>query len=158
MAKKMMVAAAMVIVLLLPCTEAQTYVFSLSPFVLIALPLVTVFVSFPLSLCLLFFWYVLFLFLFSLPLLCSPFFSFGFLSFSLSFFFGFSLLFLLFSMFFPLSLVFPPLVFGPFCCFYSQRMHVFSMIIKTFRIVIAGVMVTADNGRGVCFFSGFIAE
>jgi hypothetical protein len=46
-------------------------------------------------------------------------------------------------------LVFPPLVFGPFCGFYSQRMHVFSMIIKTFRTVIAGVMVTVGNSSGV---------
>jgi hypothetical protein len=40
----------------------------------------------------------------------------------------------------------------PSLAFYSQRMHVFSLIIKTFRIVIAGVMVTIDDGRGVCFF------
>jgi hypothetical protein len=40
----------------------------------------------------------------------------------------------------------------PSLTFYSQRMHVFSLIIKTFRIVIAGVMVTIGDGRGVCFF------
>jgi hypothetical protein len=37
-------------------------------------------------------------------------------------------------------------------------MHVFSMIIKTFRTVIAGVMVMLGNGRGAHFFSSFIAE
>jgi len=85
--------------------------------------------------------------LLSLPPLFSP--VFLWFSLFLSFFFGSSLLFLLFFVFFLLSLVFPPLVFGPFCGFYSQRMHVFSMIIKTFRTVIAGVMVTVGNSSGV---------
>jgi hypothetical protein len=92
----MMVAAAAVIVLLLPCAEAQAFVFSLSPFVLIVVPPVIVFVSFPLSPCLLSFWYVLFLFLFSLSLLYSPLFSFGSLYFflfsSVSLFYSFCFL------------------------------------------------------------------
>ena len=54
--------------------------------------------------------------------------------------------------------VFPPPVFGPFSGFYGQRMHVFSLIIKTCRTVISEVMVTVGDGRGVCFFFGFIAE
>ena len=94
--------------------------------------------------------------LLSLPPLFSP--VFLWFSLFLSFFFGFSLLFLLFFVFFFLSLVFLPLVFHPFSSFYSQRMHVFSMIIKTFRTVIAGVMVMVGNGRGARFFSSFIAE
>jgi len=68
------------------CRGSNLY-FSLSPSVLIAFPPITVFVSFPLSPCLLSFWYVLLLFLFSppsLPLsppLCSPLFSFVFVFF-----------------------------------------------------------------------------
>jgi len=68
------------------CRGSNLY-FSLSPSVLIAFPPITVFVSFPSSPCLLSFWYVLLLFLFSppsLPLslpLCSPLFSFVFVFF-----------------------------------------------------------------------------
>ena len=54
--------------------------------------------------------------------------------------------------FFSYSLFFLHLCSIPSLAFYSQRMHVFSLIIKTFRIVIAGVMVTIGDGRGVCFF------
>jgi hypothetical protein len=39
----------------------------------------------------------------------------------------------------------------PFFGFYSQRMHAFSLIIKTLRTVIAEVMVTVSDGRGVRF-------
>jgi len=45
----------------------------------------------------------------------------------------------------------PPPVFGPFSGYYSQRMHAFSLIIKTLRTVIAEVMVTVGDGRGVRF-------
>jgi hypothetical protein len=68
--------------------------------------------------------------------------------------------FFLFSFFFPssslLASVFlfktsPSPVFDPFSGFYSQRMHAFSLIIKTLSIVIAEVMVTVGDGRGVRF-------
>jgi len=84
------------------------------------------------------------------PVLCV------FFSFSLSF--SFLLCSPLFSVSFSSPFFFLPPIFGPFSGFYSQKMHAFSLIIKTFKTVIAGVMVTVGDGRGVRFFSDFIAE
>jgi len=96
--------------------------------------------------------HLLFLFFFfsSTLLYSSPILSF--------FFFGFSLLFLLFSMFSLLFFFFLHLCSIPSLAFYNKRMHVFSLIIKTFRTIIAGVMVTVNDGRGVCFFLLLYAE
>ena len=112
--------------------------FSLSLSVLIAFSPITVFVLFPSSLCLLFFWYVLLLFLFSLSLSLSPLFSPVFLY----FFFGFSLLSLLFSLisffflFFSVSLFWLFLLFSfnllrslfLFLCFCSLFFFSFSLM------------------------------
>jgi len=116
------------------CRGSNLY-FSLSPSVLIAFPPITVFVSFPLSLCLLSFWYVLLLFLFSppslppsLPLsppLCSPLFLFffWFLS-SIPYFLPH---FLLFFLFFSVSLFWLFLIFHSISFILSFFFYVFAL-------------------------------